>query len=395
MNLEDIEIFIVDDYSKYSNYLMNNIRALGRKVCILGPNQTVANKPPQLLKYKYNDMIRPTWKSRSYCLDVLQAIRQSRVARAVHIQHEFYGIHTIGNLIDNIIQISFLLLFLRTSRIKKILTLHHIIKNDSQLIEDILPHGIKYRKVNAKIFLLYLKLWYWIVGNLADKIIVHSSNFRDILGAEYGINMEKISVIPHGIDDSQTSVGPDNLAQNNSDILFLYLGVISPRKGLETLIEAFQKFNKIQKNSKLILIGPEPDYYKGYADSLKERVDHSHSVTFLGFLDDEELSQWFNKSAAIVIPYHYSISASGVLVTAIQNRIPIIASKTPYFEEETLGGSAGLLVTPRDVKELTEAFIRFVQHPELRNELLRNQETLRSMHSWKKIAEQTLKTYFG
>ena len=154
-----------------------------------------------------------------------------------------------------------------------------------------------------------MKIWYKLVGKFSSKIIVHGECFRDILVKDYGISLKKIDVVRHGILRDF-----DKKDENIEEGLILYFGVISPRKGIETLIDAYYIFSKKFPGSKLVIVGKEPDYYQGYLNKLKSRVGEEirENIIFTGFQEDDKLSEWLSKTNILILPYSSSTAASGV-----------------------------------------------------------------------------------
>ena len=303
-----------------------------------------------------------------------------------------FGQSAIGNLLDNLIQIPLLLYFLRKNKIRSIITLHSTLPQNSKIILELLPNSMIFKKIISAIFLIYLKIWYKLVGKFSSKIIVHGECFRDILVKDYGISLKKIDVVRHGILRDF-----DKKDENIEEGLILYFGVISPRKGIETLIDAYYIFSKKFPGSKLVIVGKEPDYYQGYLNKLKSRVGEEirENIIFTGFQEDDKLSEWLSKTNILILPYSSSTAASGVFTVGLSRKIPMIVSKTKFFEEETENGSCALLVEPNNKIKLSESMINLFENIELKNEMIQNQNKISEKRSWKNIVEKTKKIYYN
>jgi glycosyltransferase involved in cell wall biosynthesis len=386
------KIFIIDDFTKYSDGIVNELLLIGEDVSQLVPKEPINNKFNDVLKIKSKECIKKNWTSKKFALNIMSYLKQFKGEKIVHIQHEFFGQSAIGNLLDNLIQIPLLLYFLRKNKIRSIITLHSTLPQNSKIILELLPNSMTFKKIISAIFLIYLKIWYKLVGKFSSKIIVHGECFRDILVKDYGISLKKIHVVRHGILRDF-----DKKDENTEEGLILYFGVISPRKGIETLIDAYYIFSKKFPGSKLVIVGKEPEYYQGYLNKLKSRVGEEirENIIFTGFQEDDKLSEWLSKTNILILPYSSSTAASGVFTVGLSRKIPMIVSKTKFFEEETENGLCALLVEPNNKIKLSESMINLFENVELKNEMIQNQNKISEKRSWKNIVEKTKKIYYN
>ena len=281
--------------------------------------------------------------------------------------------------------------FLKKNKIQSIITLHSTLPQESQIILELLPDSMSLKKIISAVFLIYLKIWYKLIGKFSTKIIVHGDCFKNVLVKDYGISAKKIHVIRHGILRDF-----DKKDENTEEGLILYFGVISPRKGIETLIDAYSIFSEKFPDSKLVIVGKEPEYYQGYLNKLRSRVREElrENIMFTGFQKDNELSKWLSKTNILILPYANSTAASGVFTVGLSRQIPMIISKTKFFEEETENGSCALLVEPNNKIKLSESMINLFENVELKNVMIKNQNKILEKRSWKNIVETIKKKYY-
>jgi glycosyltransferase involved in cell wall biosynthesis len=119
-----------------------------------------------------------------------------------------------------------------------------------------------------------------------------------------------------------------------------------------------------------------------------------HKVLFTGFIEDEDAHTLFSMAEIIVLPYTYSVSASGPLSIAIQHRKPIVATKTDFFNDFLTDGYDALLVSPMDYDGLAQAIEKLLTDNSLKERFSQNIDSEIQKSSWKQVAETTLKTYF-
>jgi glycosyltransferase involved in cell wall biosynthesis len=241
----------------------------------------------------------------------------------------------------------------------------------------------------------FLIIFYKLVSALSSAVIVHTDVFRKRLVSEYGIKPSKVVVIPHGIETTEPS--RDLISQRKIGVRpILYFGVISPRKGLETLLSAFALVAKRRDDCELWLAGTTPPYYRDYKNELQklgQKLDLNGRARFFGPVSGDFAHALFNEASFIVLPYYYSLSASGALSWALGHGRPVIASETDYFREELSRTKFGLLVPPHDLERLAEAMETMLSRQDLRDSFSENAREMRASRSWQVVAGKTLEFY--
>jgi glycosyltransferase involved in cell wall biosynthesis len=385
-----LKYFMISDYSEYT---VNLVKALKKEnIEILGPKNLIKNKFTEVLKYDSDDFSKKIWTPKLFTYKILRYLGKFKNKKIIHIQHEFFGLFAIGTLLDNFLQIPFLLFLLKLQKNKTIVTLHNTLPQNLEVILELLPKSIKFPKIMGKIFLIYLKIWYKLIGKLSSQIIVHSECFKEIMINDYGINPSKIFIVRLGV---LTQIQHKKI-KHDKKITILHFGVISPRKGIETVIKGFKKFNEKYSNSELVFIGKEPNYYKGYLDTIKKQITKfnlENNIKFTGFLENEKLPDWFAKAEMLILPYSSTTSASGVFTTGLFYNIPMIASKTRFFEEETDNGKCCILIKLNDIDALSEGIIKILEDEVFRKDMLEEQKKLTIERSWEKLGKETMKVY--
>ena len=145
---------------------------------------------------------------------------------------------------------------------------------------------------------------------------------------------------------------------------FCYIGRVVNYKGIKELIEAFKEVNK--KHPKTILNiygdGKDIDYYRGLAHE-------NNKIKFYG-RTDKPLEAMAENEFFVLPSYREGLSLS--LLDAVMMGKKIIASSVDGNLEVIDNKKSGLLVPARDVKELTEAMLYMLEHPEIANSMAEN-----------------------
>ena len=341
----------------------------------------VANKTASLeLKFQRVEIRRSWTKGTKYFFQVLSAILHEKPL-VVHFQHEFF---LYGGLLSALI-FPIILLFARILRKKVIVTMHGVVPRN--LTTSQFAHS--FFITSNPLILSGIGMLTSIICKLANATIVHSNLAKTTLINDYGVNPQKIRVIPHGIGFKK---GSEKKNTNNKIILFF--GNITPGKGIETLISAFEDIQV--PNAKLIISGAIHPRGKEYFLKIKREIEKSPSfkkIELTGYIPDDKIHQLFEKCTVAVFPYNIAVSSSGGLSFALQHRKPVVVTSLPTFTETIKHNFNGLVVPPRDPKALAQAIRKILLNEKMRKLMIdrisKNSENL----LWSTISMKTLEFY--
>jgi len=197
-----------------------------------------------------------------------------------HIDVKFKRFHIYDSVYDSFL--AKLLLRLLTFRPDVI----HIqfpfrIENDIRVIKQLRKAGIKI-VYTAHNVLPHERCdkdydYFGQIYNLVDRIVVHSTNNRLELCSLFKIDESKIDVIPMGnfniFNDfsSEIKIRRSQFGFTEEDVVFLFFGMIREYKGIEVLLESFNRLNCA--NAKLLIVGKLGKKYsedRTFIDSLKK-----------------------------------------------------------------------------------------------------------------------------
>lgn len=219
----------------------------------------------------------------------------------------------------------------------------------------------------------------------ADHVIVHGETLRDQVHKLFGKSKSCIHVIPH------VSMGGERhqnaFSENPNHVLFF--GRIWDYKGLDCLIEAEPLISQHVPGVKIV-IGGRGDDFQRYRDMIRDpdRFDIQNR-----WISDEERSEMFQRSAVVVLPYNEA-TQSGVVPIAYNFSKPVVATRVGALAECVDDEVTGLLVPPRDPKQLADAIVRILKDSELRTRMgAAGLEKLRRECSPEVVARQTLQVY--
>src|SRR5438045_8342521 len=149
---------------------------------------------------------------------------------------------------------------------------------------------------------------------LSNRFIVMAERGRAILKEVYGVEPEKIDLIPHGVPDVQfidPSFHKDQFGVEGKTVLLTF-GLLSPNKGIEYVIEALPTILEAHPNVVYIVLGathPNLLLREGESYRLKlERLAEDRGVTgnvifYNRFVPLEELTDFISAADIYVTPY--------------------------------------------------------------------------------------------
>lgn len=133
----------------------------------------------------------------------------------------------------------------------------------------------------------------------ADKIIVLSKGVQDYFKETY--NRETI-FIPNGVEESKIKEPKIIKEKYNleKDNYILFLARIVPEKGLDDLIDAY---NKIKTDKKLVIAGGA-SHTNDYLRHIEQKVKKNKNIIMTGFVQGDELEELFSNTFLYCLPSH-------------------------------------------------------------------------------------------
>lgn len=159
--------------------------------------------------------------------------------------------------------------------------------------------------------------------------------------------------IPAAIDEKQRTV--DRL---------LFVGRLTPQKSPETLLNAFSTVNQQGMSLTLQMVGTGP--LRSELEHLVRNLRLGSAVQFLGHRSD--VSALMQQATALVLPSEWE-GMPNVVLEAMANGLPVIASDVDGIRDVVVDGKTGVLVPAGDSNAMAQAIAKLVDDPELRRRL--------------------------
>lgn len=246
-------------------------------------------------------------------------------------------------------------------------------------MHDPVPHVIN---AQSRIYRCFRRL----TKNSVNHYVLLNSQLTNRFVQYYGIHENRVHYSRLGNFDVIKVYGDTPIVDGK---YLLYFGRISPYKGVEYLLEAFETVKENYPDIKLVLAGSG----KYHFDITPFQNDQQ--IVFINrYIANEELASLIRNSLFIICPY-VSATQSGVVASAFALDKPVIATKVGGLPDMIQDGKTGLLVKERDVDALSNAIERLLTETDLLDIMSNNikSEALNSIHSWAKIADTYVNIY--
>jgi glycosyltransferase involved in cell wall biosynthesis len=146
-------------------------------------------------------------------------------------------------------------------------------------------------------------------------------------------------LMARGMDCAHIPIGayhePELLEETDSCEL-LFFTTLAPYKGLELLIEAFNRLHNEYPQLRLTIAGTVHARFPNYASELKDRFGESHGIQWRGQVAEDHVKELFRGSGVVILPYAASTGSSSVLYQAATWGRAVVASDLSEIRKLTL-----------------------------------------------------------
>ncbi|HVW35444.1 MAG TPA: glycosyltransferase family 1 protein [Acidimicrobiia bacterium] len=215
----------------------------------------------------------------------------------------------------------------------------------------------------------------------------------------YGVDRDRIRVVPHGVDVAGLSAA-DHTADADAarrwerrgitEPYVLWVGTQEQRKNVVAVLDAFSHLAGRHPELNLVLHGPNGWLGDEVGEGLQHRGLHGRTIVSEGSLPRSELAALYARASVFVYPSLYEGFGMPVL-EAMACGTPVVTSNISALPETA--GDAALLVDPLDDLALAEAITRILEDPGLAGDLAsRGRKRARSL-TWGETARRTWAVY--
>jgi glycosyltransferase involved in cell wall biosynthesis len=251
-----------------------------------------------------------------------------------------------------------------------------------------------------------------------DLMIGCSDHITNLVRRRFPHLAGRCCTIYNGIDTTifEQGAGPPAGREGRS---LLFVGRVSPEKGVHLLLEAFQRLAERFPDLGLDIVGPIGElrreyivglsddrhvralerFYdgRGYAAHLRERVppELSGRVRFHGGRPQAAVAAFY-RAATVLVNASLSESFGMTVVEAGFSGVPAVVSRVGGMQETVVDGRSGLIVEPGDIAGLADAVGSLLEDDARRRAMGAAAHARASeRYSWERIAAEALASYQG
>ena len=236
-------------------------------------------------------------------------------------------------------------------------------------------------------------LWHQSIGREfwrdATQIIATSEMEQQEL-LEDGVPLEKITVRYNGIDPPPGTSLPlrgtfrSKWGISSQEVVIFFLSRLIPRKGADTLIEAFAQ--ACRESGRLVIAGPEGEPgHRAYLEKRARECGVESRVIFTGPLYDIEKSALLADGDLFVLPSRYENFANAA-AEAMAFGVPVIVTSSCGIRS-LVDGQAGLVIDP-DKGALAESIRSLIRDKALYGRLKEGCRRVAEQLNWHRLTEQ-------
>jgi len=230
-------------------------------------------------------------------------------------------------------------------------------------------------------------------AKFAEMVICPSAFTRGQAVSRLGLNSNRISVIPLGVDHAlffqrDKEACRRRLGLPHDAKLILSVSTTLKHKNLPVLLKAFQSVKKIQPTARLVRVGaPNPTTLE--LSTLAEQLGIADHITYMK-PNNEELAILYNASDVFVHTSTYE-GFGAPLVEAMASGLPVVASNATSIPEVI--GDGGITIDPFDVDGFASEALNILTDNKLAKQMAERGMIRSQQFSWEKCAKDTLKIY--
>ena len=242
------------------------------------------------------------------------------------------------------------------------------------------------------------------LADLSDRLIVMSHKASVFLEDTYGVPEEKIAFIHHGIPDTpfmDPNYYKDQFGVEGKKVLLTF-GLLSPNKGIETMLQALPTVIKKHPDVTYIILGAthphvlqaHGDEYRISLQQLVHKMNISDHVMFQNrFVELKELCEFLGTADIYVTPYLEEAQiTSGTLAYAMGTGKAVVS--TPYwYAVEMLDEGRGRIVPFKNPDAMAEQIIDLLDNDTDRHMIRKKAYTFSRAAIWKEVARKYLEVF--
>ena len=222
-----------------------------------------------------------------------------------------------------------------------------------------------------------------------DHVIAVSTDMKDKVVNEYGIDEAKVTVISNGIDNQKFYVIDKDEARRLCNLeldkkYILSLGRLSHEKGLEYLFKAFSTLN----NNDIILVVVGDGPLKGKLKKMAHDLNIADSIRFVGSVSHEDTYKWYNAADVYCLPSLWE-GCPNTVIESLACGTPVVTTQVGGIPDLVPTEDYGFLVHAGDEVSLSKALEKALNRDWDRSHIA----DFGRQNTWDQVADRVIEVF--
>ncbi|MDE0142212.1 MAG: glycosyltransferase family 4 protein [Caldilineaceae bacterium] len=177
--------------------------------------------------------------------------------------------------------------------------------------------------------------------------------------------------------------------------VLLTVARLVPRKGIDIVLQSLPQLLDKWPHLQYWIVGNGPS--RPSLAQMIQKLGVTNAVRFLEEVSDSELPQIYRRATVFVMPVRTDYHDGGVegfgivYLEASASGLPVVAARSGGAPEALIENETGLIVPPDDPAALTQALIRLLEDPDLRQRMGRaGRRWVETEMNWDRVGRQFL-----
>ena len=236
-----------------------------------------------------------------------------------------------------------------------------------------------------------------IVG-CSDVVVANSENEQEQLRHLYSANVDRVEIVPLGVEQALFSPGNPNAAKDALGLptgpILLFIGRLQSLKGVDVAISTLQAMD--HENATLIIVGgasgQEGSFYESEIRNLANNLPAGKKVAFIPPQPHHILSTYYRAADIVIVPSR-SESFGLVALEAAACGVPVVASSVGGLQNLIEDGKTGLLIEGWDPVEYAQVVDYLLSNPFKSTEIAMNAVDRAQTYTWGQTARRLQEIY--
>ena len=232
------------------------------------------------------------------------------------------------------------------------------------------------------------RAYYRLSARRAGAVVTPSHFSASEIEAAYGLTMDRVSVVPMGVEASfgMDRGGDEALPAGVREPFALHVGDVHARRNPDVVLRALASLDRRgELPVQLVLAGID----RGEVEALVAEAGAGR-VVVLGSVSEATLLTLYRRAFVLVYPSRYE-GFGFPLIEAMAAGLPVMASRAASIPE--VAGDAALLVDPEDAGAWADGLVRLLADDAFRADLVSRGRERAALFTWERMARLTLDVY--